>query len=162
MKQLYLPFFIIVLLCLACNFETKQAPVYREQEQKVKIEGGEEHKETAKKASDNFQKIYNEGNFDALFELLDDKSQLKSERIYWDIRFNKIKNELGKLENSEFVRANVFQKSETFEVRIEYKTKFEKDDGTKPRYVLFYWEIYKNGDVKLLNYMNGIDNETSY
>ena len=140
----------------------KQPPVYREQEEKVKIEGGDEYKEIAKKASDNFHKIYNEENFDALFELIDNKSQLKSERVYWDVRFNKIKNELGKFEKAEFTRANVFQKSQTVEVRIEYITKFEKDDGTKPRYELFFWEIYKNGDVKLLNYMNGIDNEKSY
>jgi hypothetical protein len=162
MKLIYLLFSIIALSSLACNFDTKQPPVYREQEQKVKIEGGEKHKEVAKKASDNFQNFFNKGDFDALFDLLDEKSQLKSDRVYWDIRFSKIKNELGKLEKSEFARANVFQKSETFEVRIEYKTKFEKDDGAKPRYILFFWEIYKNGDVKLLNYINGIDNQKAY
>lgn len=162
MKHFYIPFLILILLGLACNFETKQPPVYRELEQKTKIEGGEEYKEAAKKASENFQKIYNEGKIQSLFDLLDNKSQLKSDQMYWDLRFNKIKSELGKQEKSEFKRANVFQKSETFEVRIEFATKFEKDDGTKPRYVLYFWEIYKNGDVKLLNYMNGIDNETAY
>jgi hypothetical protein len=94
--------------------------------------------------------------------LIDNKSQLKSDAIYWDRRLHNIKNELGKFEKGEYKRANVFQKSETIEVRIEYSTKYQKDDGTKPRWVLFYWEIYKNGDVKLLNYMNGIDNEKSY
>ena len=162
MKLLYLFCFITGLLVSACSLEMKQPPVYSDKEQKVKIEGGDEYKEIAKKASDNFQKIYNAENFDALFDLVDSKSQLKSDRVYWDVRFNKIKNELGKIEKSEFSRANVFQKSETFEVRIEYKTKFEKDDGIKPRYVLFFWEIYKNGEVKLLNYINGIDSEQSY
>ncbi len=146
----------------ACSIETKQPPTYIPLEKATKIEGGEEYKEIAKKSSDNFQKIYNEGNMQALFNLLDDKSQLKSDQMYWDLRFSKIKSELGKHEKSEFKRANVFQKSETVEVRIEYATKFERDDGTKPRYVLYFWEIYKNGDVKLLNYMNGIDNETAY
>ena len=131
-------------------------------EKGTKIEGGEEYKEKAKRAAENFHKLFNEGKYQELFNLIDEKSQLKTDQLYWDRRLNDIKSELGKFENSQFTRDNAFKKSKTVEVRTEYVSKFEKETSSKPRYELFYWEIYENGDVKLLEYKNGIDNEKSY
>jgi hypothetical protein len=140
----------------------KKPPTYVPLEKATKIDGGDEYKETAKKASENFQKLNNEEKYQDLFELIDDKSQLKSDAIYWDRRLHNIKNDLGKLEKSEFKRANVFQKSKTVEVRIEYLSKFDKDNSSDQRYEIFFWEIYQNGEVKLLNYLNFIDNQPQY
>ncbi len=162
MKKTIFCLMLSTFLLSGCYIETKKAPTYIPLEKATKIDGGDEYKEIAKKASENFQNLNNEEKFQELFELIDDKSQLKNDAIYWDRRLHNIKNDLGKLEKAEYKRANAFQKSETIEVRIEYATKYQKDDGTKPRWVLFYWEIYKNGDVKLLNYMNGIDYEKAY
>ncbi len=146
----------------ACQVEFKQSPTYKPNEKGAKIENNQSFLEMAKKASEQFHSLYNNQKFQGLFNLIDDKSQLKSDQIFWDRRMNDINNDLGKFENAQFTRGNAFQKSQTVEVRVEYISKFEKDNGTKPRYELFYWEIYSNGDVKLLDYKNGIDNEKAY
>ena len=162
MKVQIILFLILLVSVTACQVEIKQPPTYKPDEKETKIENNEEYLATAKKASDNFHSLYNNEKFQDLFDLIDEKSQLKSDQIFWDRRMNNIKNDLGKFENAQFTRGNAFQKSQTVEVRIEYISKFEKESGAKPRYELFYWEIYPNGDVKLLEYKNGIDYEKGY
>lgn len=162
MKKIILLFYLLIFLVSNCSIQMKQPPVYQEKEEKVKIDGGEEYKEKANQATENFHKLFNEGKYQELFDLIDDKSQLKSDRVYWDRRLNDIKTDLRRFENSKFTRDNTFKKSKTVEVRTEYISKYEKDNSDKPRYELFYWEIYENGDVKLLEYKNGIDYEKGY
>jgi hypothetical protein len=154
--------FIFLLTVLACSFETKNAPTYQSNEEKVLVENRDEDKEKAKKAVENFHKLFNEEKYGELFQLIDDKSQLKQDQTIFLMRMDKIMSDLGKFESATFTRANVFKKNSTYEVRIEYISKFAKENNRPPRYELFFWELYPNGDAKLLEYINGIDNEKRY
>jgi hypothetical protein len=150
------------LLTAACFIETKSPPVYQSSEEKVKVENRDEDIEKAKKAVENFHNLFNAGKTKELFQLIDDKSQLKQDETFFLMRMDRIMSDLGKFQSATFTRANVFQKKSTYEVRIEFISKFEKENNRPPRYELFFWEIYPGGDVKLLEYMNGIDNEPKY
>lgn len=94
-----------------------------------------------------------------MFQLIDDKAQLKSDKVYLVLWMEKLQKRLGKFENAKMTNQAVFQKSDTYEVRFEFISKFENDSGEPPLYELFAWEVYKDGSVKLLDYLNGKDKE---
>ena len=149
---------------LACSFSTdvKEPPKYVPNEPINRIEGNPEDINRGTEAVSKFHNLLNQEDFDRLFEWIDEKSQLSQDPVAWSVRMNRIKRELGKVENTVLQRQNVFQKSSTKEIRLEYITKYSKEDGSKPRYELFFFELYPDGETKLLEYMNGIDNAKAY
>jgi hypothetical protein len=156
-------FFLILIICFAtssCFVEKIQKPEFLRTEEKiineerVEIKDGNEYIETAKKSTENFHKLYNKQKFNDLFDLIDDKSQFKSDRMAWNLFLNNINNEQGKLESSQFTKASVFKEGTAYEVRIEYRSKFSLESADAQRYELFYWEIHEQGKVTLLNYKN--------
>jgi len=162
-KFLAVLFAVILPACISsCSVEYKMPPVYTDKEPKIKVENKDEYIEKGKQAVENFHNLFNQGKYNEMFQLIDDSSELKQDPVYFDLRMHKINRELGKFEEAKFTRASVFQKKNTYEVRLEFISKFNKESGKAPRYELFFWEIYDTGDLKLLNYTNGIDNESGY
>jgi len=154
---------MILMVSSSCQIEYKKPPIFTEKEQITKIEtGADEYINKAKSASDHFHDLFNEGRYNEMFQLVDDKSELIQDPIYFDRAMHRISSDLGKFESASFTRGNAFQKKSTYEVRLEYIAKYDKENGKAPRYELFYWEIYPDGTLKLLNYRNGIDNEPGY
>ena len=148
-----------MFLITSCSYEVKNKPVYQSNEQKVLVENRNEEKLKALAAVENFHKLFNEGKSQEIFDLLDDKSQLKQDKVYIVLWMEKLNRELGKFESSKQTNQAIFQKSNSYEVRFEFISKYQKESGTPPRYELFAWDVYNNGDVKLLDYINGKDKE---
>lgn len=121
------------------------------------VQDKEDEKAKALNAVEDFHRLFNDGKNQEIFQLIDDKSQLKQDKVYMVLWMEKLNRELGKFENSKMTNQAVFQKSNSYEVRFEFVSKYEKESGTPPRYELFAWDVYKNGDVKLLDYLNGKD-----
>ncbi len=159
MKCIVVLLILSILITSACSVNVKEKPVYQSNESKVLVENKEDEKRKALTAVENFHKLFNEGKNEEIFQLIDDKSQLKQDKVYIVLWMEKLSRELGKFENSKMTNQAVFQKSNTYEVRFEFISKYEKESGTLPRYELFAWEVYNNGDVKLLDYLNGKDKE---
>ena len=160
MKDIFLSLILSILITsAACSTNVKEKPVYQSSEPKVLVENKEDEKRKATAAVENFHKLFNEGKNQEIFELIDDKSQLRQDKVYMVLWMEKLNRELGKFENSKMTNQAVFQKNNTYEVRFELTSKYEKESGTPPRYELFAWEVYNNGNVKLLDYINGKDKE---
>lgn len=148
-----------LFLTSACFIDVKEKPVYQSNEPKELVQNKENEKQKALEAVNNFHKLFNEGKNQDIFELIDKKSQLKQDKAYIVMWMEKLNRELGKFENSKLTNQAVFKKANSYEVRFEFISKYEKESGTPPRYELFAWDVYPNGDVKLLDYLNGKDKE---
>lgn len=154
--------FLLSILSCSFNTEVKEIPMYTPNEPIEKVDGTLEEVKKGTDAVARFHDLFNQQKFDDLFSWIDSKSQLSHDPVAFSIRMNRIARELGKVEKSELQRHSVFKKSATKEIRLEYVTKFSKDNDPRPRYELFFFELYPSGDTKLLEYRNGIDNEPRY
>jgi hypothetical protein len=155
---------VFLLSVLSCSFNTevKEVPKYLPNEPIEKVEGTVEEVKRGTDAVAKFHDLLNQQKFDEIFSWLDSKSQLSQDAVAFDVRMNRIYRELGTVEKSDLQRQSVFKKSATKEIRLEYITKFGKENDQRPRYEIFYFELYPSGETKLLEYMNGIDNEKAY
>lgn len=156
--------FSVVFAVLACSFNTevKEAPKYSPDEPINRVEPTEAERVSGITAAKKFHDLLNEGKFDEIFAWIDKKSQLSTDPVAFSVRMHRIERELGKIERSELQRHSVFEKSATKEIRLEYITKFSKENDSRPRYELIFFELYPSGETKLLEYRNGIDNEQGY
>lgn len=152
------------MLILACSFNTevKEVPKYHPNEPITRMEPTQQEVEHGTDSVKKFHELFNGEKFDEIFSWIDPKSQLSQDPVAFSVRMNRINRELGKIEKTEIQRHSIFQKSSSKEIRLEYITKYSKDNDPRPRYELFFFELYPSGDIKLLEYINGIDNEKAY
>lgn len=151
-----LVFCLIAIAAISC-VEVKQKPVFQSNEAKVLVQNSDAEKAIANAAVENFHRLFNEKKNQEIFELIDVKSQLRQDKVYMVLWMEKLHRALGKFESASLTNEAVFKKDKTFEVRFEFISKYEKESGTPPRYELFAWEVYDDGTVKLLDYINGKD-----
>ena len=146
----------------SCTVQMRETPTYAPNEKLEKVEAKQEDVDRATGAVARFHQLLNEDKGDELFEWIDPKSQLKSDPVAFHVRVGRIRSELGSVERAELQRSAIFRKSATLEARLEYVTKFSKENDPRPRYELFNFELYPDGRTNFLGYRNGIDYEDGY
>ena len=133
MKTLVL--FAAVSLFAACTSSIR--PIYYDREQAK-----------AERKVIQFHNLYNEGNLEGIYALLDDAARTSLPKDQFLVASKETFDKWGKVQSATLVRAKVYPVS-PIQVKFIYNVKFEKGDGQE----WFTWNIYGD-DARLLQYQS--------
>lgn len=103
--------------------------------------------EVASHAVENFHKLLNEQRYEELYELTDDRAKAtKSKEAFLRV-MGEVRSRFGECVESSLVDVNVVARAAFQEVRLTYRSKFEKAIRNEG----FVWYV-ENGKAKLYEY----------
>lgn len=133
MNLRYIPF-LLVLTLISCLVSVK--PVYNEKEQAK-----------AARAVEAFHKLYNEENYQGLYDLLAEEAKREVNKDEFQAATKQAYEKWGKVQSSNLSEAKVFPSP--LQVRMIYNVKFEKGDAQE----WFIWDTRGN-EARLLQYQH--------
>jgi hypothetical protein len=129
--------------------ETKATP--------TQIQGRDDLKAKALRQVETLHKLMNEAKYEAVYEMIDDDSQLKLPKDQAIANMKEVE-ELGKFQKMEMTRDIVVEDKSLhdgqLQIRQEFIVTYEKDTPTPKRYELFNWNVYPGDKIKLWSFIN--------
>jgi hypothetical protein len=125
---------VLVSLFVAACFSVK--PVYYEADKKM-----------AESEIENFHKLFNEKNFERIYETVDKETAKKKSKDDFFQILSEVDTQLGKVKQTKILKANVTQESTVRQVEVECETTFEK--GVQKEKFIF---LIRSSQIGLASY----------